>query len=103
MGAVSNPLKADLDCGTNAVKNASQVSTDVAEAKVLVAVGDFTPGGAHGTIQLHAGDGDGVSIYVGKDDPTVNPPNAGIYVRRIDATTTELWIRGADGFVKVAG
>lgn len=84
-------------------KPTQQITADVVEAKVLLALGDFTPGGAHGTIQFHAGDGDGITVYCGKDDPAVNPPNAGAYLRWINATTTEFWIRGAAGFVKVAG
>lgn len=84
-------------------KPTPQISADVVEAYVLATVGSFTPGGAHGTIQLHAGDGDGVTLYVGKDDPTVSPPNnTGVYFRRIDAAHVELWVNAATGWTKVA-
>lgn len=83
-------------------KNTPQITADVVEATVLVTVGTFAPLGAHGTIQLHAGDGDGITVYAGKDDPTVTPPNAGVYLRRIDATHVELWVNAATGWTKVA-
>lgn len=85
-----------------APKVTPQITADVVEAKVLVAIGTFAPAGAHGTIQLHVGDGDGITVYAGKDDPSEASPNAGAYLRWINSTVTEFWIRAAGGWTKVA-
>lgn len=107
---VTNPMTANLDGGTYAISNLSALTADTVAANVGLYAGAFTPGGAHGTIQLSDGTGNGPGIYAGTSDPTLTPcPSlqpGSLYLRRVSAAAGEWWAKITGdpcGWVKVAG
>lgn len=96
---VKTPMQGDLDANTNAIRNASSVEAGTVTGTVGLYSGDFTPGGAHGTVQLHAGDGSGPSIYAGTADPTGLGGGIGSLYLRTDGTH---WCKTATGWRQLA-